>query len=90
MFAGILLLFCVFYFGSMADPDFRSGDFDIHYLSRKGDELLGAAGSELESTAALAAALVEHEARSRVSAARIATTSPAASGWKRPQSWRSW
>jgi acetyl-CoA carboxylase biotin carboxylase subunit len=79
-----------FHLAVMADHHFRSGDFDIHYLTRMADELLAASKeARIEVSAALAAALIEHETRKRGSGTnRISDAAPSASAWKRPSSWR--
>lgn len=60
-----------FHLRVMDEPDFRAGRLDIRYLERHEAGLLEAApGEESLRTAALAAALLEHERRSRRSVSR--------------------
>jgi acetyl-CoA carboxylase, biotin carboxylase subunit len=80
-----------FHLRVMADPDFREGRLDIHYLERKPDLLsAGTLSEEARAVAAIAAALLEHESRMRGSAGRIRAEDgePAASAWKRSGGWR--
>jgi acetyl-CoA carboxylase, biotin carboxylase subunit len=80
-----------FHLRVMREPSFRAGDFDIRYLELHLEALLGDGSlpqAELEA-AALAAALVEEEARSRRTAARSQGREAAAAGaWKRGAGWR--
>jgi acetyl-CoA carboxylase, biotin carboxylase subunit len=80
-----------FHLRVMEEPTFRAGDFDIRYLDVHLDALLGdgALTDEEAAVAALAAALVEEEARSRRSVARTrGRESGGGSAWKRGAGWR--
>jgi acetyl-CoA carboxylase, biotin carboxylase subunit len=70
----------------MAEPDFRAGNVTIRYLDEH-DGLFASTDDEVLRAAAVAAALLEHEARSRRGAVRIDTTSTTASAW-RDRGWR--
>jgi acetyl-CoA carboxylase biotin carboxylase subunit len=80
-----------FHLRVMDEPDFRAGRLDIKYLETHEDRLLGAqADPELVRVAALAAALLEEEAHTRRSSARIQSTSRrAGSRWTNRGGWKS-
>ncbi len=71
-----------FHLRVMREPDFRAGRLDIKYLDEHEEELLGAPPSEEAiRLAALTAALLEEEARTRRGVARIAAGGARGSGW---------
>ena len=77
-----------FHLRVMREPDFRAGRLDIKYLDNHEAELLGAPPAEdTVRLAALAAALLEEEARTRRSVGRIATGPSRGSGWAGRGSW---
>jgi acetyl-CoA carboxylase, biotin carboxylase subunit len=77
-----------FHLRVMEEADFRAGRLDIDYLARHQDELLGRPpAEEVFRNAALAAALLEEESRSRRSAARVAPQSSSGSAWTGRGSW---
>jgi acetyl-CoA carboxylase biotin carboxylase subunit len=72
-----------FHLRVMREPDFRAGRLDIKYLDKHEEELLGSGPAEDSlRLAALAAALLEEEARARRGVARVA-----ASGGSRGSRW---
>jgi hypothetical protein len=71
----------------MAEPDFRNGQFDIRYLETH-RELFESAGDESTlRIVALAAAMLEHEARKRRATDRIDRQEGRQNGW-RSRGWR--
>ncbi|HUP90271.1 MAG TPA: acetyl-CoA carboxylase biotin carboxylase subunit, partial [Longimicrobiales bacterium] len=79
-----------FHLRVMDEPDFRSGNLSIKYLEEHPDLLQLALDEDTARIAALAAALLEHELRSRRSVTRTVTTEngrPA--GWVQ-RDWTQW
>ena len=77
-----------FHLRVMDEPDFQAGRLDIRYLEKHEAALSPAPGEETLRHAALAAALLEAEARSRRSVARTAgSTGSGASAWTGRGSW---
>jgi len=78
-----------FHLRVMREADFRAGRLDIKYLDRHEEELLSAEpAEETLRTAALAAALLEEEARARRVVSRFsAGGGRAGSGWAGRGSW---
>lgn len=67
----------------MDEPEFRRGNIDVGYLERHADLLDVAAADETALAAAVAAALIEDERRSRRRVGRLATARPPApAGWR--------
>jgi acetyl-CoA carboxylase, biotin carboxylase subunit len=75
----------------MAEPDFRAGDVTIRYLEEHEAVLAGEPDERTLQAAAVAAAMLEDEARSRRAAHRIGAAPAAAqpSRW-RDTGWRPW
>ena len=71
----------------MAEPDFRNGQFDIRYLETHRELFAPASGESTLRMVALAAALLEHEARKRRATERIETQENPQNGW-RSRGWR--
>jgi acetyl-CoA carboxylase, biotin carboxylase subunit len=74
----------------LAEPDFCSGDFDIHYLEKHQAVLSAQLSDEVIVAAAIAAALLEDQRRQRGTPARAPSTDvtqPAQGGW-RSRGWR--
>jgi acetyl-CoA carboxylase, biotin carboxylase subunit len=71
----------------MMDPDFRAGDVTIRYIDEHAHLLDGACDETTLRLAALAAALLEDDARARRGSRRIEASPPAASRW-RDTGWR--
>jgi acetyl-CoA carboxylase, biotin carboxylase subunit len=71
----------------MAEPAFRAGDITIRYLDEHGAALTGPPEGDVLRLAALAAALLEDEARNRRGAGRISPPGASGSRW-RPVGWR--
>ncbi|CAN5708513.1 acetyl-CoA carboxylase biotin carboxylase subunit [soil metagenome] len=71
----------------MAEPDFRAGDVTIRYLDEHEDLVRPVIDDELLRAAAVAAALLEDEARSRRGTLRMPQAAPGRSGW-RDLGWR--
>jgi len=71
----------------MAEPDFRAGNVTIRYLEEHAGLIDIGLPEEVLQRAAVAAALLEDEARSRRGAQQIAPSAAAASGW-RSMGWR--
>jgi acetyl-CoA carboxylase, biotin carboxylase subunit len=70
-----------FHLRVMDEPDFRAGHFDIRYLEKHEERLLGSGHSdEVIRFAALAAALLEEENRKRGGGGRMHSPSAAAAG----------
>lgn len=71
----------------MAEPDFRAGDVTIRYLDEHDDLVQPMRDEELMRAAAVAAALLEDEARSRRGTMRMPQAAHGRSGW-RDLGWR--
>jgi acetyl-CoA carboxylase, biotin carboxylase subunit len=71
----------------MAEADFRAGDVTIRYLEEHEDVLSGSLPEETVQLAAIAAALLEEESRSRRSARRIVAADRVQARW-RDLGWR--
>lgn len=72
-----------FHLRVMDEPDFRAGMLDIRYLEEHEKQLLTSdPGEDRVRAAALAAALLEEERRTRHSVQRMQPASAAASGWR--------
>lgn len=70
----------------MEEPDFRAGDIDVGYLDHHPQLLDSPAPDETALAAAVAAALIEDERRSRRRIGRLSTVrSPARAGWRNGQ-----
>jgi acetyl-CoA carboxylase, biotin carboxylase subunit len=78
-----------FHLRVMDEPDFRAGRLDIRYLERHEEELLGAGHDEETLRAvALAAALLEEEARTTRRGARMASPTAGQGGWSGRSGWK--
>ncbi len=75
-----------FHTAVLAETDFRSGEFDIHYLEKHPAVLAPETPDALLRAAALAAALLEDQRRQRGSVQRGSATVP---GTASPGAWRS-
>jgi acetyl-CoA carboxylase biotin carboxylase subunit len=67
----------------MREPDFRAGRIDIRYLERHPELARWAPPEELVEVVAAAAALLEHEARTRRGVRRIQACTDGRRGWRR-------
>jgi acetyl-CoA carboxylase, biotin carboxylase subunit len=77
-----------FHLEVMREPDFRSAAIDIRYLEEHGDRLTGFEAPEVKiRVAAIAAALLEHQARQQPSSAGPASDRQRSSAWKRSGTW---
>jgi acetyl-CoA carboxylase, biotin carboxylase subunit len=77
-----------FHLRVMDEPDFRAGRLDILYLERHGESLTDFEPSDEElRIAALTAALLEEQGRSRRSIARIEDGGGRSSGWSGRAGW---
>jgi acetyl/propionyl-CoA carboxylase alpha subunit len=78
-----------FHLAVMGEPDFRSGELDIHYLDRKGEELTRVELTDEEvRVVAVAAALLEEEHRTRRTSTRTAPAEQTRSAWRGGTGWR--
>jgi acetyl-CoA carboxylase biotin carboxylase subunit len=73
----------------MDEPDFRTGVYDIRYLEAHHDLLLSAVPDAAIEAAAVAAALLEKERRTRRAIRRMAPTQGSSAGGWRTIAWRS-
>jgi acetyl-CoA carboxylase biotin carboxylase subunit len=77
-----------FHLRVMDEPDFRAGRLDIRYLEKHGEGLAGLHLEERElRVAALAAALLEEEARARRTVVRAGGSAASGSAWTGRGSW---
>lgn len=80
-----------FHLRVMEEPDFRAGRLDIRYLDKHGELLEAEEDEETIRAVALAAALLEEEARHRKSTARVQAGTGGAGGgsrWRSRMEWR--
>jgi acetyl-CoA carboxylase, biotin carboxylase subunit len=78
-----------FHLRVMDEPDFRAGRLDIRYLERHEETLLGARhDEETLRAAALAAALLEDEARTTRRGARMGSPTAGRGGWSGRSGWK--
>jgi acetyl/propionyl-CoA carboxylase alpha subunit len=78
-----------FHLRVMDEPDFRAGRLDIRYLERHEETLLGPRHDEETLRAvALAAALLEDEARTTRRGARMGSPTAGRGGWSGRSGWK--
>jgi acetyl-CoA carboxylase, biotin carboxylase subunit len=77
-----------FHLRVMNEPDFIAGRVDIRYLESHYEQMTSSSSTDAElRVIALAAAMLEHDARASASPAAVAGDRQVSSAWKRSRSW---